>query len=82
MLNKLKCQSHYRVTFWNQKRWILINTFKIFEQLLSCDSTKYPNALTSLEVLDAIARKGSFAEAGIGLFGVPSAISYVVQELG
>jgi DNA-binding transcriptional LysR family regulator len=42
---------------------------------------KYPITLDALEVLDAIARKGSFAAAGNELFRVPSAISYTVQKL-
>jgi DNA-binding transcriptional LysR family regulator len=42
---------------------------------------KYPITLDALEVLDAIARKGSFAGAANELFRVPSAISYTVQKL-
>jgi DNA-binding transcriptional LysR family regulator len=42
---------------------------------------KYPITLDALEVLDAIARKGSFAAAANELFRVPSAISYTVQKL-
>ncbi|MFI3156700.1 MAG: LysR substrate-binding domain-containing protein [Methylococcaceae bacterium] len=42
---------------------------------------KYPITLDALEVLDAIARKGSFAAAANELFRVPSAISYSVQKL-
>lgn len=37
--------------------------------------------IDSLRVLDAIARKGSFAAAANALFRVPSAISYTVQRL-
>lgn len=42
---------------------------------------KYPVTLDALEVLDAIARKGSFAAAAADLFKVPSAVSYTVQKL-
>jgi DNA-binding transcriptional LysR family regulator len=42
---------------------------------------KYPITLDALEVLDAIARKGSFAAAASELFRVPSAISYTIQKL-
>lgn len=42
---------------------------------------KYPVTLEALEVLDAIARKGSFAAAAAELFKVPSAVSYTVQKL-
>jgi len=42
---------------------------------------KYPITLDALEVLDAIARKGSFAAAASDLNRVPSAISYTVQKL-
>ncbi|MCK9395898.1 MAG: LysR substrate-binding domain-containing protein [Methylobacter sp.] len=42
---------------------------------------KYPITLDALEVLDAIARKGSFAAAANELYRVPSAISYTVQKL-
>ncbi len=42
---------------------------------------KYPLTLDALEVLDAIARKGSFAAAANELFRVPSAISYTIQKL-
>ncbi|WP_019867899.1 LysR substrate-binding domain-containing protein [Methylovulum miyakonense] len=42
---------------------------------------KYPITLDALEVLDAIARKGSFAAAAQDLFRVPSAISYTVQKM-
>lgn len=38
-------------------------------------------SLDSLEVLDAIARKGSFAAAAESLFRVPSAITYTVRKL-
>lgn len=38
-------------------------------------------SLESLEVLDAIARKGSFAAAAESLFKVPSAITYTVRKL-
>ena len=38
-------------------------------------------SLDSLEVLDAIARKGSFASAAEALFRVPSAITYTVRKL-
>lgn len=38
-------------------------------------------SLESLEVLDAIARKGSFAAAADSLFKVPSAITYTVRKL-
>lgn len=38
-------------------------------------------SLESLEVLDAIARKGSFAAAAESLFRVPSAITYTVRKL-
>jgi DNA-binding transcriptional LysR family regulator len=37
--------------------------------------------LESIEVLDAIARKGSFASAAESLFRVPSAITYTVRKL-
>src|SRR4051794_19052498 len=37
--------------------------------------------LESLQVLDAIARKGSFAAAAAELFRVPSAVTYAVQKL-
>lgn len=42
---------------------------------------KYPITLEALEVLDTIARKGSFAAAAEELNRVPSAISYTVQKL-
>jgi len=42
---------------------------------------KYPITLDALEVLDAIARKGSFAAAANELYRVPSAISYTIQKL-
>lgn len=38
-------------------------------------------SLDALEVLDAIARKGSFAAAAESLFRVPSAITYTVRKL-
>ncbi len=38
-------------------------------------------SLESLEVLDAIANKGSFAAAAASLFRVPSAITYTVRKL-
>lgn len=38
-------------------------------------------SLESLEVLDAIARKGSFAAAAAALFRVPSAVTYTVRKL-
>lgn len=38
-------------------------------------------SLESLEVLDAISRKGSFAGAAESLFKVPSAITYTVRKL-
>ncbi|MBC7786292.1 MAG: LysR family transcriptional regulator [Methylophilaceae bacterium] len=38
-------------------------------------------SLESLEVIDAIARKGSFASAAASLFRVPSAITYTVRKL-
>src|ERR1700709_2065518 len=38
-------------------------------------------SLDALLVLDAIARKGSFAAAAEELFRVPSAITYTVQKL-
>ena len=38
-------------------------------------------SLDSLEVIDAIARKGSFAAAAESLFRVPSAITYTVRKL-
>lgn len=38
-------------------------------------------SLESLEVLDAIARKGSFAAAAESLFRVPSAVTYSVRRL-
>ncbi|HZV98740.1 MAG TPA: LysR family transcriptional regulator [Methylophilaceae bacterium] len=38
-------------------------------------------SLEALEVLDAIARKGSFAAAAEALFRVPSAITYTVRRL-
>ena len=38
-------------------------------------------SLESLEVLDAIARKGSFAAAAESLFRVPSALTYTVRRL-
>lgn len=38
-------------------------------------------SLEALEVLDAIARKGSFAAAAESLFRVPSAITYTVRRL-
>ena len=38
-------------------------------------------SLESLEVLDAIARKGSFAAAAASLFRVPSALTYTVRKL-
>ena len=38
-------------------------------------------SLESLEVIDAIARKGSFAAAAESLFRVPSAITYTVRKL-
>lgn len=38
-------------------------------------------SLESLEVLDAIARKGSFAAAAQSLFRVPSAVTYTVRKL-
>lgn len=38
-------------------------------------------SLESLEVLDAISRKGSFAAAAESLFRVPSAITYAVRKL-
>ena len=38
-------------------------------------------SLDSLEVLDAIDRKGSFAAAAESLFRVPSAITYTVRKL-
>src|SRR5438045_4179760 len=37
--------------------------------------------LESIQVLDAIARKGSFAAAAAELFRVPSAMTYTVQKL-
>ncbi|MDD5274828.1 MAG: LysR substrate-binding domain-containing protein [Methylovulum sp.] len=42
---------------------------------------KYPITLDALEVLDAIAKKGSFAAAANDLYRVPSAISYTIQKL-
>lgn len=42
---------------------------------------KYPLTLDALDVLAAIARKGSFAAAAQELFRVPSAVSYTVQKL-
>jgi len=42
---------------------------------------KYPLSLDALEVLDTIARKGSFAAAADELHRVPSAISYSVQKV-
>lgn len=38
-------------------------------------------SLESLEVIDAIARKGSFAAAAESLFRVPSAVTYTVRKL-
>jgi len=38
-------------------------------------------SLESIEVLDAIARKGSFAAAAESLFRVPSALTYTVRKL-
>lgn len=38
-------------------------------------------SLESLEVLDAIARKGSFAAAAESLFRVPSSVTYTVRKL-
>lgn len=38
-------------------------------------------SLESLEVIDAIARKGSFAAAADSLFKVPSALTYTVRKL-
>ena len=38
-------------------------------------------SLEALEILDAIARKGSFASAAESLFRVPSAITYNVRKL-
>lgn len=38
-------------------------------------------SLESIEVLDAIARKGSFAAAAESLFRVPSAVTYTVRKL-
>lgn len=38
-------------------------------------------SLEALEVLDAIARKGSFAAAAESLFRVPSAVTYTVRKL-
>lgn len=38
-------------------------------------------SLDALEVLDAIARKGSFAAAAQSLFRVPSAVTYTVRKL-
>jgi len=40
-----------------------------------------PLSLESLQVLDAIERKGSFAAAALSLNKVPSAVSYTVQKL-
>lgn len=42
---------------------------------------KYPISLDALEVLDMIARKGSFAAAAEDLHRVPSALSYAMQKL-
>lgn len=42
---------------------------------------KYPISLDALEVLDTIARKGSFAAAAAELNRVPSALSYAMQKL-
>ena len=42
---------------------------------------KHLISLEALEVIDAIARKGSFAAAANELYKVPSAISYSVQKL-
>lgn len=42
---------------------------------------KFPITLDALEVLDAIARKGSFAAAANELYRVPSAVSYTIQKL-
>ena len=39
-------------------------------------------SVEALCVIDAIARKGSFAAAAEELFRVPSAITYTVQKLG
>ena len=38
-------------------------------------------SLEALEVIDAIARKGSFAAAAESLYRVPSAITYTVRNL-
>ena len=38
-------------------------------------------SLEALEVIDAIARKGSFAAAAESLFKVPSALTYTVRKL-
>lgn len=38
-------------------------------------------SIESLEVIDAIARKGSFAAAAESLFRVPSALTYTVRKL-
>lgn len=40
-----------------------------------------PLTLEALEVLDAIARKGSFAAAASELYKVPSAVSYTIRKL-
>ena len=37
--------------------------------------------LESIEVLDAIARRGSFAQAALELGRVPSALTYTVRRL-
>ena len=38
-------------------------------------------SIEALEVIDAIARKGSFAAAAEALYRVPSALTYTVQKL-
>ena len=38
-------------------------------------------SLEALEVIDAIARKGSFAAAADALYRVPSAITYTIRKL-
>lgn len=38
-------------------------------------------SIESLEVIDAIARKGSFAAAAESLFRAPSALTYTVRKL-
>jgi DNA-binding transcriptional LysR family regulator len=55
---------------------LLISFKKIDEEFMSLRLS-----LEAIEVLDAIARKGSFAAAAESLFRVPSAVTYTVRKL-